>query len=177
MYLSNLDQLYLFLIFTINGILIGIFFDCFRILRKTFKTSDFVTYIEDILFWIISGISVLITIFKFNNGELRLFIIIAILFGVVIYISSFSKYFISINVSLINLFSKILSKVIHILLFPLKSVLRFILKFFIKPISLVVINVNQIFISISQQMSKNILKFNKLPNKIKKTKEKKDFTN
>ena len=42
------NQAYLFLIYCLCGIIIGIFFDIFRILRKSFKTNDFVTYIEDI---------------------------------------------------------------------------------------------------------------------------------
>ena len=41
------NQANLFLIFTINGILIGLLFDIFRILRKSFKTPDIITYIED----------------------------------------------------------------------------------------------------------------------------------
>ena len=49
------DQAYLFLIFIANGIIIGILFDFFRILRKTFKTSDMITYVEDLLFWILTG--------------------------------------------------------------------------------------------------------------------------
>lgn len=67
------NQAYLFLVFIINGLLIGLLFDIFRILRRAFKTSDFVTYIEDILFWILTGFSILYSIFVFNNGEIRLF--------------------------------------------------------------------------------------------------------
>ena len=65
------NQAYLFCIFIINGIIIGILFDFFRILRKTFKTSDLITYIEDSLFWILTGIIILYSIFVFNNGEIR----------------------------------------------------------------------------------------------------------
>lgn len=50
------NQANLFLIFTINGVIIGLLFDFFRILRKSFNTKDFVTYIEDILFWILTRI-------------------------------------------------------------------------------------------------------------------------
>ena len=39
------NQAYLFLIFMVNGIIIGILFDFFRILRKSFKTADLITYI------------------------------------------------------------------------------------------------------------------------------------
>ena len=54
-----LNQAYIFLIFVINGFLIGILFDIFRILRKSFKTKDIITYIEDILFWILTGLLLL----------------------------------------------------------------------------------------------------------------------
>ena len=64
------NQAYLFCIFIINGIIIGVLFDFFRILRKTFKTSDLITYIEDSLFWILTGIIILYSIFVFNNGEI-----------------------------------------------------------------------------------------------------------
>ena len=37
------SQVYAFLMFIINGFLIGILFDTFRIFRKAFKTSDFIT--------------------------------------------------------------------------------------------------------------------------------------
>ncbi|MDR0979226.1 MAG: spore cortex biosynthesis protein YabQ [Lachnospiraceae bacterium] len=74
------NQLYLFFIFVLTGLLIGILFDVFRILRKSFKTPDGITYIEDVLFWIISGILVLFTVLKFNNGEFRNYIFIRTIF-------------------------------------------------------------------------------------------------
>lgn len=51
---NSINQAYLFLIFILNGLLIGILFDFFRILRKSFKTPDFITYIQDICFWILA---------------------------------------------------------------------------------------------------------------------------
>ena len=38
------NQAYLFLIFSLNGFIIGVLFDFFRILRKSFKTKDIITY-------------------------------------------------------------------------------------------------------------------------------------
>ena len=77
------NQGYIFLIFILNGILIGLLFDVFTISRKTFSTKDFITYIEDILVWIITGILVLYSVFRFNNGEIRLYMFVAILMGVI----------------------------------------------------------------------------------------------
>ena len=42
------NQTYLFIVFSLTGIGLGVLFDFFRALRKTFKTPDLVTYLEDI---------------------------------------------------------------------------------------------------------------------------------
>ena len=68
MHINNLEQLINFIYFIITGMLLSIVFDVFRILRKSFKTSDLITNIEDILFGIITGIIILNSIFLFNNG-------------------------------------------------------------------------------------------------------------
>ena len=86
------NQAYLFLIFTLNGILIGFLFDIFRILRKSFKTNDIMTYIEDILFWILAGAIMLFSMCKFCDGELRGFTIIGIILGAIIYLLTISTY-------------------------------------------------------------------------------------
>lgn len=130
-------QLYSLLIFTISGVAIGIFFDIFRILRRTFKTPDIITYIEDTIFWICTGIFFLFLLFKFNNGQIRNYVIIGIIMGVVIYILTISKYFIKINVNIINFIKKIL-------LYPIKLICTILCKI-LKPFSFIVININNIF--------------------------------
>lgn len=137
MYTNNLEQLINFIYFIITGMILSIVFDIFRVLRKSFKTSDLVTNIEDIIFGIITGIIILSSIFLFNNGELRLYIFIGILVGIIIYILFISKYFIKINVAIINFIKKI------IILFtkPFKILFKFIKRLFFKPISFIIINI------------------------------------
>ena len=112
------NQAYLFLIFIINGIIIGILLDFFRILRKSFKTSDIITYFEDLLFWILTGIIILYSIFTFNNGEIRLFIFLAITIGVIAYMLLFSFYVIKVNVLIIKFFKKMIIKIFNFLSTP-----------------------------------------------------------
>ena len=81
-----ISQLQYFALYTICGIAIGIFFDIFRILRRSFKTPDIVTYIEDTIFGIITGIFLIIIIFVLNNGELRFYIFLALLLGNILYL-------------------------------------------------------------------------------------------
>ena len=84
-------QVYNFFIFIVLGIIIAFVFDIFRILRKAFKTSNVITYIEDILFWIIAGFLIMISIFRFNNGELRFYLFIGLSIGILIYILLLTK--------------------------------------------------------------------------------------
>lgn len=158
------NQAYLFLIFIINGVLIGLLFDFFRIARKVFHTSDMVTYIEDILFWILTGIIVLYSIFVFNNGELRLFMFLGILLGAFIYMLFVSSYIIKINVKIIN----ILKKVLGIVIIPFKSIYKILHKLFLKPITFLFINIRKNFTNFGTKVYKNLKVPKKERNIVKK---------
>ena len=110
------NQAYLFLIFSLTGVEIGILFDFFRILRRTIKTGNIVTYIQDILFWILTGILVLYNIWYFNNGEIRVYMFLGIIIGTLIYMSTLSNIF-------VKLFTKILSMIIKVLEIPFKTII------------------------------------------------------
>ena len=148
-----MNQIYLFLIFIANGVLIGILFDFFRILRKSFKTNDFVTYIEDFIFWILTGFSILYFIFVFNDGEIRLFMFIGIAIGISLYMLIFSSFFIKINVGIIVFFKNILRKILRTIFIPFKI----IKKLFFKPISFIFINIRKT----STNLYNNFLKLTK----------------
>lgn len=132
------NQSYLFLVYTINGIFIGILFDIFRVLRKSFKTNDITTYFEDILFWILTGLSLLYSIFTFSNGEIRLYMFLGVFLGCLTYMMLISKYFIKINVKIVVFFKKIFGIIFSILLLPIK--------FLFKPIRFITINIKKISI-------------------------------
>lgn len=157
---SIINQTNLFIIFILNGIFIGILFDFFRILRKSFKTSDIITYIQDILFWILAGISILYSIFRFNNGEIRLYIFIGILLGITFYTLIFSNFFININVTIIKYISNTIRSIIKILLIP-----------FIKLLKILRIIFN-IFSNFFKKIYKKCIKLTKFS---KNTMKKKDF--
>lgn len=154
MYANNFEQLTSFIIFTIVGVIISIIFDIFRILRKTFKTPDIVTYIEDIIFWIATGLIILFSIFLFNNGELRLYIFIGIIIGIVLYMLFISIYFIRFNVFIINLIKNIIAKILHIILKPIKYIFFLLKKLLFKPISFVFINFRNILIKLNTKFKK-----------------------
>lgn len=153
------NQAYLFLVFIINGVLIGLLFDFFRIARKVINTNDIATYIEDILFWILAGAIMLYSIFVFNNGELRLFMFFGIILGAFIYMIFLSSYIIKINVKIINIIKKILG----IIFIPFKAIYQIFHKLFFKPITFLFINIRKNFTKFGIKISKNI----KMPKKDK----------
>ncbi|MBP3831841.1 MAG: spore cortex biosynthesis protein YabQ [Clostridia bacterium] len=142
------NQTYLFIVFTIVGIIIGILFDIFRILRKSFKTKDIVTYIEDILFWILTGIIILFSMYKFSNGELRFFMIIGIIMGTLMYMITFSRYVIKISVFIIKIIKTII-------VYPVKVVEKILKKIIIRPIFIICINFKKNFINFVKKNKKN----------------------
>ena len=126
MNVETINQAYLFLIFILNGILIGVTFDVFRILRKSFNTPNFVTYIEDTLFWIISAIIVMYSLFIFNNGQFRAYIFVGILLGIAIYMLFFSKIVVKVSVKIISVVKTGVIFVLKIILYPIKILYKLI---------------------------------------------------
>ena len=65
--METFSQGQIFIVFLILGLCIGLLFDFFRSLRKTFKTSDLVTHIEDVIFMLVIGILVVNSLIIVNH--------------------------------------------------------------------------------------------------------------
>lgn len=117
-----LDQLYIVISFFFSGIVIGILFDLFRSTRRSFKIPNIIIYIEDALFWILTGLIIILTIFICTDGQIRLYMILMLITGAFIYFSLVSKFVIIINVKLLNLVQSIINFITQ----PFKIILNFI---------------------------------------------------
>lgn len=148
------NQLFCLLIFIITGIVIGILFDIFRILRKSFKTADFITYLEDIIFWILTGCIMLFSIFIFNNGEIRSYVFIGIAIGIISYMLIISRFFVKISVSIIKFIKKILS-------YPIKLIKNIFTKIILKPTLKILKNIHDL----TKNKPKHINKHKKMDEK------------
>lgn len=156
------NQAYLFLVFSLTGILIGILFDFFRVSRKLFKTSDFITYIEDILFWILTGILVLYAIWFFNDGEIRFFMLLGLIMGIIIYLLTLSNIFTKTSFFLLDKFKSIIIYFIKIF----STILRPIYSFFCK----LFYNIKNILRKIAKRI-KNLVNFENKRRNFKKNAE------
>ncbi len=165
---TTITQLYTLFIFSISGIIIGLFFDIFRIFRRSFKTSDLVTYLQDIIFWLCTGIFILFILFEFNNGQIRSYTIIGLVVGILVYMLTISKYFIKINVKIITFFKTIISKILFIILFPVRFLFKILRKTIFKPVSFCIINIRKNFTNCYKKVKKNIKANKNIAKKSKK---------
>ena len=158
----TISQAEIFFVFILNGILVSFIFDIFRILRKSFKTPDFITYIEDILFWIITCIILAYSIYIFNNGQIRLYMFIGVFIGTVIYILTVSKYIIKWSVRAINLIKSAVRAIIYYVAFPIRALSKQIKKIVLRPIFFIFINLRKNIYNILQKFSNKSLKTPKI---------------
>ena len=123
------NQLFSFFIYVIVGILLGFIFDIFRALRKSIKNSTVATNIEDILFVIISFIIIAMVVQIVSKGELRFYILLGIILGILIYFLSVSKYIITGETWILKSIIKILKRIYNFFIKFFKKINDLILKF------------------------------------------------
>lgn len=96
-----------FLTFVIIGMFFSIIFDVFRAIRKVKKLKSRTIYVQDIVYFLIIGGILLAVIINYMNTELRVYLILAIVLGVIIYISTIGNIIMNIIIKFIKLSGKI----------------------------------------------------------------------
>lgn len=113
-------ELRFFAVSIICGIMLMFIYDIIRIFRRIINHNNLFISIEDVIFWIISAFIIFIVMYFQNSGIIRSFSIIAMIFGMILYNKTISKYF-------VNYISLIINKIIHIILLPfifLKKIIK-----------------------------------------------------
>lgn len=132
------NQLYVLGIFIVTGIVIGLIFDVFRAQRRVVKTSNFITYIQDFVFWILSGLVIIIASVTYTNGEIRSYMVWGLICGLIFYFFILSKYILKVEVFIIDWIVKLIrtavcffAKCIKFICFPLMYLIKKLKKFII----------------------------------------------
>lgn len=110
-------QSIVFLWTIVIGMILGLVFDFFRILRRKGNTKDIMVYVQDTVFWIIVTIVIIVSTFLINDGELRGYMIFGYILGAVFYMLLFSKmirsFFTFILDGIEKIFKFILKKIVN----------------------------------------------------------------
>lgn len=119
-------EFYIFLNSFYAGLIAGLIFDLYRLIRYFFKPRKLVTLIEDLLFWIGIGLIFFYIINKSNWGQLRGYIFIGFFLGGLAYLKLLSKVLFPLFVKLFNRLGLILRGIIYILKLPFVKVKKII---------------------------------------------------
>ena len=117
-------QAYVFLCTVAGGMAIALVYDIFRIIRKAVRTGGLLTYAEDIVYWVIAAAIMLLTVYYSNEGEIRGFLFVGTVIGVVLYSSLLSKFVMGCSLFIINMTIKIVKAVLFVIMYPFRFILR-----------------------------------------------------
>ena len=144
MELHVLTEMQIFLLSAACGIVAGLVYDLFRILRRVQKNGYAAVFLQDTLFWIVCAGLALWTVFFMNDGQLRFYEFFAMLLGLCLYLYGMSAWVVKLFVCLLRVLKKVLVTVLKLVLFPF----LFLLRLFFRP-----------FLRIKVKISRKIVKF------------------
>lgn len=112
------------------GICIGLAYDTYSRLRLKYKNKA-LTIIQDLLFWIATGLFIFIWLKAINQGDVRVYVFLALLCGFAMYKSIFQSFYRKILDQSIQLIVKIYKWIIHLgdylIIQPLKRLVAIVI--------------------------------------------------
>ncbi len=121
------EEVQLVFVCLLSGILTGVLYDLFRIIRKCTKPSVVIVFIEDLLFWILDALLVFYALYTACGGQLRWFYLPCIITGFAIYHFTVSRLFVRTGFFVVRISLNVTSGILRFVLFPLRILLKFAL--------------------------------------------------
>lgn len=122
MYNDIYSQLFLFFVFFVVGVVTALMFDTFRATGKVAFSGMFFFVLKDILFWIITTFLIFFICLKYNDGEIRFFMFLAVVLGALVYFKTVSKYVVAFLCLIIEFVKKIIFLVLKLMFMPLRLI-------------------------------------------------------
>lgn len=116
------SQLYIFLLSLAGGVIIALIYDFYRLSRYYSKPKRIKTFIQDLIFWLVLSLIIILFVNRVNEGEIRGFIFLGFTIGILLYSRLLSKKVIRFISYTIDLFISQVKKVMGFILSPFKSV-------------------------------------------------------
>lgn len=143
MEISSKEQMQVFLICILSGMLCGVFFDIQRFLRKLHSAGKVRTMIEDVLLAIVSIATVLGFGLRFNNGEIRYYQVAGSISGVLLYAAFLSR----ITMKIFDVLRIVIRKIILVPLIKIYLLVK-------KPIKRIAVLLKKVFSALKRRIKK-----------------------
>ncbi|WP_055071756.1 spore cortex biosynthesis protein YabQ [Clostridium massiliamazoniense] len=104
-----------------GGILAGVFFDIYRLIRG-FKLPKLIMIVEDILFWILCSLSIFTFLLVVNYAFLNIYVYSILILGFIFYLATFSKYLVKVENNVAILISTVFRIVFKNIRYVIKNI-------------------------------------------------------
>jgi len=157
---TSVNQAYIFACSVVGGIIAALLYDLFRIKRKTIKTGIIATYIEDFIYWVLVSIIMFLLLYFSNDGEIRGFIFLGALLGVVLYVLLLSRIVTGLILFIIKIIKKVIKLIIKILSILIFTPLKFILNIILKPFKFIFKKLKRLIKHLAQKRKTSVARQN-----------------
>lgn len=119
----SIGQQFRLVIFSlIAGIITGVLFDSYRLVRGFTSINRVITLIEDTLFWILTAIVVFIFLLYTNYAYIGIYVYMCMAIGIYLYIKLISNIFIRSQYKILRTVCKIFRITRNIILYPFQVI-------------------------------------------------------
>lgn len=118
MILSITQQLRCIIFSLFAGIITGVLFDLYRLMRGFNNINKILTFLEDILFWIFAAIVVFIFLLLMDCVYIGIYVYAWITLGAYLYIKMLSKIFLNFQYRFLKSFTRLFRVLRNIILYP-----------------------------------------------------------
>jgi spore cortex biosynthesis protein YabQ len=118
MIISLIGQVKLIIFGLLAGVITGVCFDIYRLIRGFENTNKFMTIIQDLLFWVLTSIVVFIFLMYTNEGYINFYVYLCLVIGVYLYLKCLSVAFIKVQFNLMKFYGKLFRVVLNAILYP-----------------------------------------------------------
>jgi spore cortex biosynthesis protein YabQ len=118
MIISLIGQVKLIIFGLLAGVITGVCFDIYRLIRGFENTNKVMTIIQDLLFWVLTSIVVFVFLMYTNEGYINFYVYLCLIIGVYLYLKCLSKAFIKVQFNLMKFYGKLFRVVWNAILYP-----------------------------------------------------------
>ena len=115
---SLINQVRLIAFSLLAGMMTGVFFDIYRLIRGFRNPNKFLTIIQDLLFWTLTSIVVFVFLMYTNEGYINFYVYVCLVIGVYLYLKLLSKVFINVQYKLLKFNGKVFRVILNAILYP-----------------------------------------------------------
>lgn len=125
MILSITRQAMIFLMTITLGCCFCFLYDVIRIIRRIIPHKNILIQVEDGIYWSFISLMMFYFMLYTSYGEIRVFSVIGVFIGMILYAFIISPIFMKISTYIINFMKKVFLVILNILLMPIKFVVGF----------------------------------------------------